>query len=277
MIHQRKISYFLLSTLFSILLGIVLSDCIKYVFHLNNGKPDPNELSVNDIIGNTFTAVFFIIIATGTRLILQYNIDRIKKAEMSAIIQRAELDALKAQMNPHFLFNAFNSIYALAETKSVHTAKAILQLSDITRYVTYKSSQNEVSVIEELQFIRSYIDFQKLRIANPENKIIIDITEPTTDFFMSPLLLLTFIENAFKHSNLLKVDAQIHVKFTATCFGFNYYVSNEIATNNANDSGIGLQTLKKVLEFNYPNAHTLKIWTENNIHYAELSLNSLRK
>ncbi len=274
LIHKKTI-VFLLGILLLILLGNTLSSLVKYFndWMMDKHAQSFNHRITNDAVDNTITTVVILLTSTGLRLIKQYNIDNIKRIELKEIAKVAELEALKAQINPHFLYNSFNSLYALAKMKSDNTADAILQLSDIMRYVTYKSSLKKVSIFEELDFIKNYIEFQKLRINDPKNKIKTDIKVPESDLMISPLILISFIENAFKHSNLVKSDAQITVNFEPTPSGFNYSVCNVIDSNRTTNSGVGLKTLQKILDFSYPENHIINLYTVGDVHHAELSLN----
>lgn len=271
---NKKLILFLSSILFLLFLGNILSFLIKNYYDWSLGLPLTNirKLTLSEIINQTITCLVILILSTGFRLISQYNKDRVKRIELKKIAKEAELEALKAQINPHFLYNSFNSLYALAKLKSDKTADAILQLADIMRYVTYKSSQKEVSIHEELNFIKNYIEFQKLRINKPNDKIMVNIKIPKTDFFLSPLLLISFVENAFKHSNLLRTDAKINIDFEPHMNGFSYSVSNIFETKKDSNSGLGLKTLKKILDYTYPKSHKLTTYTEDGIHYAVLDL-----
>lgn len=272
---KKKTFLFISANLFLILLGNVLSFLIKSLHDWMTSQYSQNsnlEIS-NDVIDNTITSFVIILISTGFRLIKQYNIDKINRIGLKEMAKKAELEALKAQINPHFLYNSFNSLYALAKMKSDKTADAILQLSDIMRYVTYKSSLKKVSIFEELDFIKNYIEFQKLRIINPNDKIITTIKIPEVDLMVSPLLLIPFVENAFKHSNLVRSDACIKISFEPLPFGFKYTVSNIVETNKNTNSGIGLKTLKKILNFSYPKSHKINLYTDGDVHHAELYLN----
>ncbi len=246
-------------------LGLLLDSVLGYTYFY--------EFSITSFLQGFFIPSLFIGLSTGIRLAQQYYRDRYHKLELQERVKQAELDTLKAQINPHFLYNAFNSIYALAQAKSDKTADAVLQLSTVMRYITYQASNAQVSIQEELNFIKNYIEFQKLRTNEPEKKIVTSIEDPKVDFHISPLLLITFVENAFKHSNLVRSTHPIQVSFKAHSNGFNYSVSNEIAQNKDRDSGVGLDNLKKILALTYPGQYELKIWEENGIHHAELNLN----
>lgn len=239
--------------------------------------PDtPNQIEdfglLDVFISGVITGIFFLLVSTGTRLISQYFSERQRRIELKNIAKQAELEAYKAKMNPHFLYNAFNTLYALAETKSNLTAPAILQLSEMMRYITYYSDVSNAPLKKEIGLVQSYIAFQKLRISNPEEKIVMRVVEPADDFVISPLILLPFVENAFKHSNLLNPKSRIEVNFEVKEKKVYYTVSNTIAESYSAEHGIGLKTLKRILELAYEDQHQLNIWKDKSVHYAELIL-----
>ena len=221
-----------------------------------------------------FTTLVFVGFSAFIRITIEYYKDKLSAIKWREMAASAELEALKSKINPHFLYNAFNSIYSLAESKSDQTSNAILKFANIMRYVTYKSSEKKVAIYEELKFIQSYIDFQCLRVYDPnQSKINISITPPKVNYLISPLLLLTFLENAFKHSNLNEEGSCINVEFKPNERGFCFGVSNNISIKVVNPPGYGLKTLTKILEHSYPNQHEMKVWNDGVKHYARLKLN----
>lgn len=272
LVENRKGISFAFATLSLILISVLFVTSLRYgssYFAEENVRFF--ELFIESL-GGGIISFMIIAISTAIRLIVQYYKEREKRSEMKALVRKAELDALKAQMNPHFLYNAFNTIYALAETKSTKTPEAVLQLADIMRYITYNSPLLEVSVFEELKFIQSYITFQKWRITDPEKKIKLNIQIPPSDLKISPLLLITFIENAFKHSNFVGNKGSITVDFESFEDGFIYRVTNQIFTRRDENSGIGLDTLEKILNYRYPRQFDLKTWEKDNVYFAQLNL-----
>ena len=111
---------------------------------------------------------------------------------------QTQLSALRAQINPHFLFNSLNVIYAMALEKKENITKAIVELSDVLRYVIYDSDTDRVTLKDELQLIQNYIAFQKYR-GHYENKVIININIESDNFKIYPMLLLPLLENAYKY------------------------------------------------------------------------------
>lgn len=176
---------------------------------------------------------------------------------------------------PHFLYNTFNTLYALSETKSELVSNAILKLSNIMRYLLNNASHSRVSIYEELNFIRDFIDFQKLRIINPEKKIIVNIEDPSSDFSISPTLLLSFVENTFKHFNLVAEKSKLKIDFQTVQNGFQYQVSNIISTGKKTQPGTGNENLKKLLEIEYTDNYEFRTWQENDTFNAFIHIKKL--
>jgi two-component system LytT family sensor kinase len=191
----------------------------------------------------------------------------------------SELLLLKSQINPHFLFNVLNSIYALSLKKSDHTPEIILKLSDILRYMLYESRQDFVPIEKELQMIRDYIAIEQIRLSD-KNAINLDISEGPYTCCIAPAILISFVENAIKHG----LDSQIANAFVTISITLNeannelhFYCSNNYLPRNRNmqarrDGGIGLDNVSKRLELLYPGRYQLRIKNEDNRFDVNLSL-----
>ena len=192
----------------------------------------------------------------------------------------ANIDLLRSQINPHFLFNTLNSLYGTALLEqSKQTALGIQKLGDMMRFMLHDNQQERILLTKEIAYIKNYIELQKLRIpAHSDVKLEVDIADPTTPVFIAPMLLIPFIENAFKYgiSNTLKSWISIILRIDDDNLLFE--VNNSIhAVNNLNSdsikSGTGLENVKQRLMFTYPNQHTLEVSTSLNEFSIKLSLN----
>lgn len=201
---------------------------------------------------------------------LQYNKIQRQKLE-------AELNTLKAQINPHFLFNSLNNIYSLALTKSNETPRMILMLSELMRHVLYESKENFISLEKEINFVSNFIELQKLRI-NKKVDLRFTIEGDLPDKRIVPLIFEPFIDNAFKHGLRSPADEPfIHItfKFADDRLMFevknNYGESLQQTTNKAH--GIGLQNVEKRLELLYlKKDYRLTIENSGNIFTVFLNL-----
>lgn len=185
----------------------------------------------------------------------------------------SELSALKHQLNPHFLFNTLNNLYSLAIKKSDETPEVIAKLSEMLDYMLYGCNDTYVPLHKEIDLIENYLALEKIRYDDRVN--IHFEKEGSTDVKIAPLILLTFIENAFKHgvSQELKV-ADIHIKLTSNAQEVLFDISNSIAQNklSSNKEPIGLTNVQKQLTLLYQEHYTLKIEEENNRFKLQLNL-----
>jgi hypothetical protein len=188
----------------------------------------------------------------------------------------AETKALKAQINPHFLFNSLNNIYSLSQIKSDKTGDAILQLSEILRFVTYESEKDKVSLDEELKQIKNFIELQFLKDDDQSN-VTVDIDEAKGHQRIAPMLLLPFIENSFKHSNFEdKVLGWISISIKVDDDRLVMNLQNSaslLGTKKDGTGGVGMENVKKRLSLIYPNSHKLNIRQDTEKYTVELELN----
>jgi two-component system LytT family sensor kinase len=186
----------------------------------------------------------------------------------------AELSFLKAQINPHFLFNTLNNIYTLALIRSEHTAGSIMKLSHIMRYLTEDSEKSFVPLREELSCISDYIDLQKLRLGEA-SPVSFTVTGDLEGKVISPLILMTFIENSFKYGISKKEMSPISITLEATDSLISFTCENRILRKepDGESTGTGIENTTKRLVYIYPAKHTLNISTANDIYRVELTIN----
>lgn len=197
------------------------------------------------------------------------------KSDKQALEQQnaqAELALLKSQLNPHFLFNTLNSIYSLAYQKSDKAPDAILKLSEVMRYMLYDSEDKVVLLEKELQYLHSFVDLQKARF---KENIYVDLLVEgrITNQLIMPVLLIAFVENAFKHGVLNDPSDPVLIHVIVEGNNLQLNVQNRINHQLKDQTGgIGLPNIRRRLELLYPGQHTLNI-RENDTHYiCELSL-----
>lgn len=199
-----------------------------------------------------FLAIFFF------SLVLRIS-NRWRESEKEKLDR--ELSYLKAQINPHFLFNTLNSIYSLAINKSDETATAIVKLSGMMRYVLSDATQEYVSLVKEINYLQDYIELQELRFGNAMH----------LDFFVegdfagkkiAPLLLIAFVENAFKYGVNAEEDTHIYISVLVKDYILTMKVYNHKVKTNVMDKdqhGVGIENTKNRLRLLYPSKHTLEI------------------
>jgi len=177
---------------------------------------------------------------------------------------KSELESLKSQINPHFLFNSLNTIYGLAKRTDHDTADAVMKLSDILRYILYDCNADFVALEKEIAFLRYFIDFAKLRSSNA--RINLEIKADVQNQQIIPLVLLPFIENAIKHGlgkHMQNSWIDIKVSLTGKQFYFecsnSNHNKNKFRNNASSNGGIGLKNVSRRLNLLYGDRHTLEI------------------
>ncbi len=189
----------------------------------------------------------------------EQNLNRLKATEKNQ--RAAELAYLKSQINPHFIFNTLNSIYSMAIRKSDNTAQAIVQLSGLMRYTLTEAKEEFVNIKQEFSYIRDYITLQQGRLGNSVD-LKYTIEGDDKNLKIAPLLLIPFIENAFKHGVNAEENSQISINLLASNDAIQLGVNNNKVNHQVNtfeQSGLGLDNTKKRLELLYPGKFTLDI------------------
>lgn len=183
--------------------------------------------------------------------------------------QRMELDLLRSQTNPHFLFNTLNNIYALVHSNSDKALNAIEKLSLLLRYSLYKTSST-VLLEDEISQIKNFIDLESIRHKDPPH-LKLNIEGVTKAIKIPQFLLLPFVENAFKHGKLHSIDTPILITLKITDSEINYTVINDIEDKKKDKvGGLGLDNLKKRIALLYGDKHTFIVKREHSIFKAQL-------
>lgn len=188
---------------------------------------------------------------------------------------KGEMDLLRSQINPHFLFNALNNIYSLSVRGSEDTSESILKLSGILRYVLYDCNTELVSIEKEINYIKNLIELQQLKTPYRQN-ISFELIGNTSEKQIAPMLLIPFIENSFKHSKIeADPDSFIKMKLTNNKTELQFSILNSIPTiehQKDESSGIGLENVHKRLELIYPNQYTLTIIQNTSLFDVQLTI-----
>jgi hypothetical protein len=217
--------------------------------------------------------LFIVSISTLIKTLSEFYTNEQNKLISETNKTSTELNYLRKQTNPHFLFNALNSIYSLAYKKSDLVPDAIVTLSEMMRYMLYETDNKAVSLEKEINYIKNYIDLQKLRLNNIEN-IFLNIHGDTRNKLIEPLLLISFIENAFKYGTDYKGAAFVKIRISIEDNILDFWIENKIENQikDPNNSGIGLTNIKNRLNILYPNAHQLTIEQTDNKYSVHLNL-----
>jgi two-component system LytT family sensor kinase len=185
---------------------------------------------------------------------------------------RSELMLLKAQVNPHFLFNTLNNIDSLIHTDQPRASEALIKLSSLLRYVIYDAIKDKVPLRMELEHIEGYIDLQRLRYSR-NNSILFEITGDPDGKIIAPVLFLPFIENAFKHTTSEGIARGLEVRFNLHEDSIDFYCSNYLTqSENKGIGGFGLENIMKRLEIQYPGHYTLQTGSSEDKYITRLTL-----
>ncbi|GAA4112580.1 hypothetical protein GCM10022393_11100 [Aquimarina addita] len=272
------IHYIIASIIFLIAINYLVSEIpIKSPFReaLDSIRFKNDFNRVQDLKNMVRGIFFFAFFLLGGIFCLIFDFYKRDKISSETEVQRTEteLQFLKAQLNPHFLFNSLNSVYSLVRTKSDDAAEAVLTLSELMRYMLYEANQKMVPLLKEIDYIKNYVSLQRLRLSNSED-VTLSIKGEYEHKSMYPLLLISFIENAFKYGTDYKgvTDIQIKIKVEGDILMFT--VSNIIGIykKNIDNSGVGLTNIRKRLELLYPNLHMLTIKEGRERYVVDLTL-----
>jgi len=188
--------------------------------------------------------------------------------------RKTELLHLQSQVNPHFFFNILNNLYGLVGTDAKKAQKLILKLSDMMRYSIYEGEKETVTLEEEIDYLKNYIELHKIRY---HKKIdVIFKSNIQENYKVKPLLFIILLENAFKHGvENLRENAYMHTKMITKEKKIYFEVENNFDPEIPGTSGIGLENLKRRLDLVYPNMHNLSFVISNNVYKVKLTLTQL--
>ncbi len=268
--HTKAYGRYLLLT---VLLALSILPIRLMTEHLYTGAPFNHALLVRSFY-IWISYVVFIGLTTLVKVIADWARLMHEKTILEKRAIKAELDALRNQIHPHFLLNTLNAIYSLALQKSDHTAEAVLQLSDMMRYMLYESATSQVPLVKEVDFIKNYIALQQLRFCHKGN-VQFHIDGDISQYAIAPFILFPLVENAFKHglSKSLK-DAQIRIRLHIRSDVLSFNVANSFEPHHhpyAN-GGVGLANLRSRLNRIYPNRHQLIVQSNDGIFYVHLQV-----
>jgi len=226
-----------------------------------------------------FPSVIAFIASVFYSIILEKMRAEKRQQENEAIRLEMELKHLRSQISPHFLFNVLTNLVSLARKKSGHLEPSLLMLSGLMRYMLYQADK-KITLQQEVEYLESYIALQKLRFGR-EVKITFDVrlSQEGSNYSIEPMLLVPFVENAFKHGTGYPDQPFIEINLTVIEALLVFQVKNkfdkETDTSKDENSGIGLSNVRSRLALLYPGRHELVIHTSNNLFNINLKLKLL--
>lgn len=211
--------------------------------------------------------VFFLLVTSGGKFLFEYLKKMMKLKDIENKQLKAELNLLKAQVHPHFLFNTLNNLYGLiTQNQNQQASDVTLKLADLMRYLLDSSKSDVVSLNKEIQFLEDYLSLEKIRLSQ-KTDIKFTVSGMKKELFVAPLLFIPLVENAFKHGlNTISADSYAHFSLSVQGNELFFEAINSVGKSleKTEKSGTGLENLKKRLQLIYPQKHQLDIEQTSN-------------
>ena len=266
----------------TVFLMVVLIFVITMSERISLRKINQLPITSDSLFGVTFLYLmletnFMVAIAFAIKIIKKWKVQQEEKFEMEKIHLQSELNLLKAQLHPHFLFNTMNNLYALSLEESTKTSEGIAKISELLRSVLYECNDVEIALKKEIKLIENYIDLEKMRYGNRLG-LNFEVDGPIDNVKIAPMLLYTFVENCFKHgSSTDPGNPFIKIKLQVNEDGLLFLAANSKNGNNKNggftkNGGIGLKNVQKRLDIIYTDRYDLNITDIQNRFEVSLSI-----
>jgi LytS/YehU family sensor histidine kinase len=257
----------------------MVSIYFSLIYISNFEYADMNPATSNIIFIST--AVYLVVVVVSAFKLLKLNLKQASKTKALETkilntqlkLKEQELNYLKMQIHPHFLFNTLNTMYGFALKKADETPEMILKLSNLLDYLLYQSEKPFVLLSEEIAHVKDYIALEKMRF-NATLDVKINVSKTSETISIPPMLLIPFIENSFKHGSIQKGVLTIDIQLDASLEQVYFRIKNSNSESTSTQHGIGLENIKKRLELLYPNTHELLIVDNAGAFEVELQLNT---
>jgi LytS/YehU family sensor histidine kinase len=271
--HLKYWSVVFIVLLLGGLLKAVISQsfCIFYFSKISDEVPFGASVAVQSFILGLLLLIS--VLYCFIKGYLKSNLTNLRLSEEKSLM---ELKYLKAQINPHFLFNTLNNLYSTAiKNNDDDTATGIAKLSQIMRYMLKDVNEKTIALDKEIEYLKSYIELEKMRFSETDDiDIRFDIKGCPSDVFVPPFLFIGFVENAFKYGIYYKSKSFIFINFEIEEHSFSFAISNSVhQTYQVNKNGVGLKNVRERLQLAYPGKYNLQITDNGNVFNVLLSVN----
>ncbi|MEO6253262.1 MAG: histidine kinase [Ferruginibacter sp.] len=275
---KRNFSFFIIQILAWLAICFITEQYIQSFFINPAGSHEHSALSNNPFLWiNLFLYLFILLVLFAWHFTKEWVKNEKQKRELLENQFTTELMFLKNQVNPHFLFNTLNNLFSIAQrNKDMETADGISRLAGLMRYMLYDSSVTRISLEKELKNINDFIALSKLRYPNDEVVAVVNTSGNMENSFIAPMILLPFVENAFKHGVSIEQVTNIYISLAANNNKIIFTCSNPVNETSAKKpdeyGGIGLENVKRRLSLLYPGKHILTSTGTGNTFTVNLEL-----
>ncbi|PWS27575.1 hypothetical protein DHW03_08265 [Pedobacter yonginense] len=278
LIKKRKKYWLYIISFFLLIIGgtfiktvIAVLNPAELLTYTMNGKE--HEFTVNQFaINSVFSAGFFLICSCIIKFTIDWFSNERIQRNLESERREMELQFLKSQLNPHFLFNSLNNIYSLAYQKSDKTADAIMKLSEIMRYMIYESNTPTVALSKEVDYLTNYIELQKIRFKDGAF-VELSLNGEIDNQKIVPLMLISFVENAFKHGVVNDPAEPVKINIIANQKILHFSVINKKSQQNKDaQGGVGLTNVERRLQLVYPDRYKLNVVNSATHYTCELMI-----
>ena len=256
---HRPVLYLLMTVLLLFVFSVILYETsteflYKNCFLYKSAHQKSYQFQVATLVGT-------LICILGTFLMLEYYRDQKKRTNKKLLYNQVQLNALKGQLNPHFLFNTFNTLYGISLQYPERSSDMIMKVSQLMRYQVENGNKEFVSLQDELEFISSYIELERERVGYRCDINFQQDVDFESNYKIAPMLLITFIENAFKHGACTIENCYVNIKIKTSEDKIYLVISNSIPTKKKKivSTKIGLKNTMQRLAILYPEKHILDI------------------
>ena len=235
---------------------------------------DSGDVDLLDILIFLLPILYFNLFGFLFKTFIEWIKDRKIKAELEKDKMASQLELLKSQINPHFLFNSLNNIDVLIEDEPQKASEYLKKLSELLRFMLYESNTDKIPLIEEIEYIRKYVDLQKIRTSN-DNFVKFEISGNASAKFIAPMIFIHFIENAFKYSTNKKIEDAVNIRFEISEKRLLFFCKNHYKTLNDTKSdkhGLGIHLIKQKLDLIYKKTYNLNVEEEDNWYIVNLEI-----
>lgn len=273
----KKYKSYILSLIFSLAFLYIIRTGLNYFLVTKNIWPEAEgyqqAFTFNHIVAVILGELYVIALATAIKLTVDWTNQKDRLETLKKEHLKTELNFLKAQIQPHFFFNTLNNLYALTLEKSSVAPDVVLKLSDIMQYVIYDVKDSKVNLTKEINYIKNYIDLERLRY-NENAKLNLNIIGDVSEIKIPSLIFLSFIENCFKHNGKIN-NFYVKIIFeNLNNTSLLFTVENNYVDSNKNEKkpGIGNKNIKRRLDLLYQNKYYLDISNKQNIYKVKLEI-----